>query len=742
MKNSGQPSPWHPSWRPGALVLSLLLAGLTLLGAALGLRQLVAGDALAEVTPGVTLAQVVTDVQGHQVQAAAIDERYQTLSVAYSPTATGTAVPASARTGSGRSVTTVSFPRDYASELTATVLGADVPLTVLPADSAARAAATADAAASPWHVGTSPSPLLGLVIQVSGFGGAGCLLAGVLLWGRRRTRGALHVVDGDLPLTRFSDVAGAEEAVADLRELVEFLSDPDRFRRLGATVPKGALLCGPPGTGKTLLARAVAGEAGVPFFSASGSDFVEMYVGVGAKRVRELFAKAARAERAIVFIDEIDALARTRSSGESQASNIEQEGTLVALLTALDGFADRGSVIVLAATNRPDILDPALTRPGRLDRKIEVPNPDRRGREAILSVHGRGKPLHDDVDLTSIARRTPGFSGAQLSAVVNEAALEAVRRELDAVTAECFDHAVATIAMGRARTSAMVTEHDRRIAAWHEAGHTIAALLLPEADDPVQVTIVPRGPAGGVTWMAGNDDVFLGRRRALSQMIVSLAGRAGEEALLDGEYTQGAAGDLQSATQTALNLVTQYGMSRLGYMVRSDGVLQAGGMREVNEVVEELLGEAHAKATELVRAHRALLDAVAERLLDVETLTLAQVRGLADSVGAAVPARLSLVDSTPWRGERARHGGAGSDARTPTEGPPGRPQAPESWPPLPTQRGQRRVRQSDLTAAAVVPSTAATTLRRPAVVTAARSATHAAVLLLGGRRRGQRSSTS
>jgi cell division protease FtsH len=732
-------------------VLSLLLAGIALLGSCLLLRQLAVGadDALADVTPGVTLAQVVTDVESHRVEAAAIDERFQTLSVAYSRATTGTAVPSSARTlGSGRPTATVSFPQDYASELTTTVLDAGVPLTVLPAEADARAAATADAAASSWQVGAAPSSLLSLLAKGSGFAGAGCLLAGVLLWGRRRARGALHVVD-DLPTTRFSDVAGADEAVADLRELVEFLSDPERFRRLGATVPKGALLCGPPGTGKTLLARAVAGEAGVPFFSASGSDFVEMYVGVGAKRVRELFAKAAKAERAIVFIDEIDALARKRSSGDSQASNIEQEGTLVALLTALDGFADRGSIIVLAATNRPDILDPALTRPGRLDRKIEVPNPDRRGREAILAVHGRGKPLDDDVDLTSIARRTPGFSGAQLSAVVNEAALEAVRRELGSVTADCLDHAVATIAMGRARTSAMVTEHDRRIAAWHEAGHTIAALLLPDADDPVQVTIVPRGPAGGVTWMSGNDDVFLGRRRALSQMIVSLAGRAGEEALLDGEYTQGAAGDLQSATQTALNLVTQYGMSRLGYMVRSDGVLQAGGMREVNEVVEELLDQAHTKATELVRAHRALLDAVAERLLDVETLTLAPVRGLADGMGVTVPTGLPLVDSTPWRGERAQQPTVDGHVEPATASPvePTTPSSSRRTPvppprlPIPAQRGPRRLRQGDLTTAAALPSVGSASSRRPAVVTAARSATNLAVRLLAARPRRQRSRT-
>jgi cell division protease FtsH len=724
------PSPWHPSWRPGATVLALLATGMLLLGASLGLHQLAqpGSGPLSEVSPDVTLAQVVADVQAERVQAAAIDERYQTISVAYGAGEVGTSVPATARAAGqqGRTTATVSFPQDYASDLTTTLLRADVPLTVLPAEAEARSAATSDAAAASWGIGSAPSSTAAVGGKVAGFSGGACLIAAVLLWGRRRTRGSMHVDEGDLPTTRFTDVAGAQEAVADLRELVEFLSDPDRFRRLGATVPKGALLCGPPGTGKTLLARAVAGEAGVPFFSASGSDFVEMYVGVGAKRVRELFAKAAKAERAIVFIDEIDALARKRSGGDSQASNIEQEGTLVALLTALDGFADRGSIIVLAATNRPDILDPALTRPGRLDRKIEVPNPDRRGREGILAVHGRGKPMDDDVDLESIARRTPGFSGAQLAAVVNEAALEAVRRDLSSVSVDCLDHAVATIAMGRARTSAMVTEHDRRIAAWHEAGHTIAALLLPHADDPVQVTIVPRGPAGGVTWMSGNDDVFLGRRRALSQMVVSLAGRAGEEALLDGEYTQGAAGDLQSATQTALQLVTQYGMSRLGYMVRSDGMLQAGGMREVGEVVEELLAEAHSKATELVRAHREVLDAVAEALLDVETLSLAQVRAIADQVGATVPSSLPLVNSTPWRGEKARSDTSPAPRRAVPQPVPGLT--------IPAQRGLDDVRQSDLGAAAATPQTAAVALRRPVVVSAARSATQLAVRLLAARR--------
>jgi cell division protease FtsH len=441
-----------------------------------------------------------------------------------------------------------------------------------------------------------------------------------------------------VPTTRFSDVAGCDEAIADLTEMVLFLREPERFTRTGAKAPKGALLVGPPGTGKTLLARAVAGEAGVPFFTAAGSDFTEMYVGVGAKRVRELFAAARKHPRAILFIDEIDTVARRRSADGDQGAG-ETENTLVALLAEMDGFDD-SNVIVLAATNRDDILDPALTRPGRLDRKVEVPNPDRRGRERILAVHTTGKPVGTDLDLTALARRTPGFSGAQLAALVNEACMEAARRDLATVSHECFDHAVATVAMGRARTSALVTDHDREVTAWHEAGHTLAAFLQSDADDPVQVTIVPRGPAGGVTWMSGNDDLFLPRRKAHAQLVTALAGRAAEEVLLDGEYTQGAAGDLQSATDLAFRMATQYGMTRLGYQVRHPR--SAAGTDAVSDVVEELLAEAHVAATALLAGHREFLGAVAAALLDEETLTLAQVAVLAERCGVTGPATVAV----------------------------------------------------------------------------------------------------
>lgn len=278
------------------------------------------------------------------------------------------------------------------------------------------------------------------------------------------------------------------------------------------------------------------------------------------------------------------------------------------------------------------MLDPAITRPGRLDRKVEVPNPDRRGRQQILAVHTTGKPIADGVDFTALARRTPGFSGAQLAALVNEACVDAVRRDLDEVTAECFEHAVATIAMGRARTSALVTDHDREVTAWHESGHTLAAYLQKQADDPVQVTIIPRGPAGGVTWMSGNDDQFVPRRKAHAQLVTALAGRAAEELLLDGEFTQGAAGDLESATDLATSMATRYGMTRLGYQVRRAGSAPA---QDVSDVVEELLGGAHTAATKLLGEHRDFLSAVATELLAEETLTLADVDRIATRLGVA-----------------------------------------------------------------------------------------------------------
>ncbi len=455
------------------------------------------------------------------------------------------------------------------------------------------------------------------------------------------------------PPTRFGDVAGCEEAVADMREMVEYLQSPYRFTRLGAQPPRGALLTGPPGTGKTLLARAVAGEAGVVFLSAAGSDFVEKFVGVGAKRIRDLFARARKEPGAIVFIDEVDAIGRRRSA--ENMNNTESENTLIALLNELDGFRDRGNIIVLAATNRPDILDPAITRAGRLDRRVVVPLPDVRGREQILGVHSAGKPIDSSVGLGAVARRTPGFSGAQLAAIVNEACMTAARQDLTVVTQECFDIAVETVAMGRPRTSALVTEHDRRITAWHEAGHTVAAFLIPEAQDPISVSIIPRGPAGGVTWMNGSDDAFLSRRTAHAQLVVAMAGRVGEELLMHGEYTQGAADDLMTATQTAVAMVTQYGMTRAGYVVHDPRQELTGDMA----VVQDLLEDAHSRAHRLLAGHRELLRRVAEGLLERKTLSLGDVSRIADGLGID---RRAPVELPPLPAPLAGEGDCGHPA--------------------------------------------------------------------------------
>lgn len=429
------------------------------------------------------------------------------------------------------------------------------------------------------------------------------------------------------PEVRFADVGGVDEAVEDLTEIVSFLHEPDRFTRVGANAPAGVLLVGPPGTGKTMLARAVAGEAGVPFYSAAGPDFTEMYVGVGPKRIRELFAAArSHPEGAIIFIDEIDAIGRARSSAESNSSNTESENTLNALLVELDGF-HKSTVVILAATNREDILDKALTRPGRFDRTVQVPLPDRRGREKILAAATTGKPLAEDVDLAMLARRTPGLSGADLVGVINEACMAAGRDYAEVVTATHFDSAVATIAMGKARVSAAVSDTDRRITACHEAGHTVAAMVLPDADNPVSVSIIPRGQAGGITWMESQDDLFLTRRRAQARLVVAMAGRAGEELLLDGEYTSGPHGDLRAATDTALAMVTQYGMTDTGLMIKSSGILATGAKvtDETVDAVETLLADALRTARAVLAAHRDLWQHLVDELLDADTLVFADL---------------------------------------------------------------------------------------------------------------------
>jgi cell division protease FtsH len=442
----------------------------------------------------------------------------------------------------------------------------------------------------------------------------------------------------EVPDTRFADVAGVEEAVAEVKEIVEFLTDPDRFTAAGARMPRGVLLVGPPGTGKTLLARAVAGEAGVPFFALSGSDFVETFVGVGASRVRQVFTAARKHGRAIIFIDEIDAVGKARSSQSSGSGNEERENTLNQLLVEMDGFSDSG-VIVLAATNRADVLDAALTRPGRFDRRVTVPAPDRVGRTKILELYARERRLDRDVDLVALARRTPGLTGADLALLMNEAALEAARSGSQTITNAHLQAALATAVMGRARVSAVVTERDRRITAWHEAGHAVAALLLPHADDPVSVTIVPRGQAGGVTWMGGNDNSFLTRSEAEARLVVAMAGRAAEEHHLDGDFTQGAASDFASATSLALSMVTEFGMSELGPTSRATyAQLGSGQADRIGEAVDRLLQQAIDTARDLIAANVPLLEDLVAELLREETVTGVQLSVLAGRHGLLSPA--------------------------------------------------------------------------------------------------------
>jgi cell division protease FtsH len=496
------------------------------------------------------------------------------------------------------------------------------------------------------------------------------LLAGLLVVGSRQSgkpggTGAAdpaRVTSGNtgeaqVPSTRFSDVAGLEEAVGELRELVEFLRTPERFTAAGARLPRGFLLVGPPGTGKTLLARAVAGEAGVPFFALSGAEFVETYVGVGAARVRKLFERAraktggtartptgmdadsaqTKGPRAIVFIDEIDAIGKARTAGPAAGGHEERESTLNQLLVEMDGF-HQDQVVVLAATNRPDILDPALLRPGRFDRQITVPAPDRRGRARILWIHLRGRRLAGTVDLETLARRTAGFTGADLANLVNQATLAAVRAGTTEIGPAHFDEALATVMLGPARRSVEVAERDRVITAWHEAGHALAGLLQADAEDPVQVTIVPRGTAGGVTWFTSSDAMFLTRRQAHAQLVVAMAGRAAEELHLGDDFTQGAAHDIKQATQLARRMVSEFGMSELGAAYVAPEECMLGPLADaVHAATRKLLDGALDTARALLGEHRAALERSVELLLAEETMDAAQLRQTLTSTAMVEP---------------------------------------------------------------------------------------------------------
>lgn len=446
-----------------------------------------------------------------------------------------------------------------------------------------------------------------------------------------RSRAKSHTIDR--PGVKFGDVAGADEAKRELVEVVDFLKSPDRYKQLGAKIPRGVLLVGPPGTGKTLLARAVAGEAGVPFFSTSASEFVELFVGVGASRVRDLFEQARRNSPSIVFIDELDAIGRQRGAGMG-GGNDEREQTLNQILVEMDGFEGDTNVIIIAATNRPDVLDPALLRPGRFDRQVTVGLPDVRGREAVLKIHLRGKPIASDVDSSILARKTPGFSGADLANLVNEAALHAARKTERLIYMRHFNEALDKIVLGTERP-VLMSEHERTVVAFHEAGHALVAKLMPETDPVNKVTIIPRGRALGVTEYLPEGDRFnYSRQYLMSQLATMLGGRAAEQVAI-GEITTGAENDLQRATQLARRMVGRWGMSKeLGLLFATDSSenpflgREMAGPRDhseataalLDQTVRTLLQERMDKAVQLLSEQRAALNRLASALLEYETL--------------------------------------------------------------------------------------------------------------------------
>ena len=512
-----------------------------------------------------------------------------------------------------------------------------------------------------------------LMRSMSG-GGAG----GPLSFGKSKAK----LVSKDTPKTTFGDVAGADEAVEELEEIKEFLAEPAKFQKLGAKIPKGVLLYGPPGTGKTLLARAVAGEANVPFFSISGSDFVEMFVGVGASRVRDLFTQAKENAPAIIFIDEIDAVGRHRGAGMGGGHD-EREQTLNQLLVEMDGFDVRGGVILIAATNRPDVLDPALLRPGRFDRQIGVDAPDADGRAKILQVHAKGKPLASDVDLVAIARRTPGFSGADLANVLNEAALLAARMNEDMIRQHMLDEAIDRVIAGPQKRTRLMDDRERLITAYHEGGHALVAAAMP-GNDPVQkVTILPRGRALGYTMVMPDEDKYSRTRgELLDQMAYMMGGRAAEE-LVFHDPTTGAANDIEKATKVARAMVMQYGMSeRVGSVKLGGGDSEPFmGMRGtdsttefsqhmsaiVDEEVAKLIHTAHQEAFDVLVENRDVLDELVRQLFARETLNRREV----DEVFKDL------------RRREKRPAWTGSDLRIPSDEPPVEvPPAPE---PLPEQ---------------------------------------------------------
>jgi cell division protease FtsH len=457
-------------------------------------------------------------------------------------------------------------------------------------------------------------------------------------------RSKAKLISPDTPKVTFADVAGADEAKEELQEIIEFLIDPAKFSRLGGRLPKGVLLVGPPGTGKTLLARAVAGEAERPFFQMSGSDFVEMFVGVGASRVRDLFEQGKAHAPCIIFVDEIDAVGRHRGAGLGGGHD-EREQTLNALLVEMDGFESNEGVILLAATNRPDVLDPALLRPGRFDRQVVVDAPDVKGREGILRVHAKKLPLSDDVELSYIARGTPGMSGADLANVCNEAALLAARRNVDKVAMVDFEQAKDKVMLGTERRSLVLTENERTLTAYHEAGHTVLGLKIPGLDPVHKVTIVPRGRALGITASLPEEDRHSYTKEWLEgQLAMLYGGRVAEEMIFGPEdITTGAGNDIERATAMARRMVTSFGMSEiiglvavgdpeqevfLGREIGHRRVISEHTARLVDQEVKRILDEAHERAREVLEQHKDLLQSIAEALLERETLGRDQIEAL------------------------------------------------------------------------------------------------------------------
>jgi cell division protease FtsH len=499
-----------------------------------------------------------------------------------------------------------------------------------------------------------------------------------LSFGKSRAR----MFVGNKPATTFDDVAGVDEAKQELTEVVEFLKYPEKFSTLGARIPRGVLLVGPPGTGKTMLARAVAGEAGVPFFSISGSEFVEMFVGVGASRVRDLFDQAKRNAPCIVFIDEIDAVGRQRGAGLG-GSHDEREQTLNQILVEMDGFDTGTNVIVLASTNRPDVLDPALLRPGRFDRQVVLDRPDIKGRKGILDVHVRGKPLDKSVDLLRIAQISPGFSGADLANVVNEAAILAARRNRKVITQIDFEEALEKVSLGPERRSRVISEKEKNIVAYHEAGHALCFKLLSNTNPVHKISIVSRGMAMGVTWSLPQEDRYFRTKREFEDDIAAaLGGWTAEQLHLGGDVTTGASNDIEKATEMARHMVTKYGMSEklgplqygktdelifLGRQIQEEKNYSEETSKLIDSEVHDIVDRARRRAYELLTQYRSVLDAVVAKLIEQETLSSDEFNQLVDGQLGQQPVAASTagVGPTPPSGAPA---GAPEPKRRPDAG--------------------------------------------------------------------------